>query len=107
MKLDLVLKGVWFDRIESGEKSHEYREIKPYWIKRLTGRLYGGDELSMLKRGAIGIPSQSFKPYDVVVFHRGYTKQIMTFEIKHISITKDKNNDLGEICFDICLGDRL
>lgn len=107
MKLDLVLTGAWFDKIDSGVKTHEYREIKPHWIKRLTGRLYGGDELAMLKRGAIGIPSQSFKPYSIVVLRRGYTNKIMTFKIKGISITKDKNNDLGEICFDICLGDRL
>lgn len=33
--LDLVLKGKWYDMIASGEKTEEYREIKPYWEKRL------------------------------------------------------------------------
>ena len=33
--LDLVLKGQWYDMIESGEKPEEYRDKKPYWIKRL------------------------------------------------------------------------
>ncbi len=33
--LDLPLMAVWFLMIESGEKKEEYREIKPYWIKRL------------------------------------------------------------------------
>lgn len=33
--LDLVLKGKWYDMIASGEKKEEYREIKPYWEKRL------------------------------------------------------------------------
>ena len=32
--LDLPLMAVWFLMIESGEKKEEYREIKPYWIKR-------------------------------------------------------------------------
>lgn len=34
--LHLTLKGKWFDMILSGEKKEEYREIKPYWIKRLS-----------------------------------------------------------------------
>lgn len=34
--LDLVLKGKWYDMIASGEKREEYREIKPYWEKRLV-----------------------------------------------------------------------
>jgi len=33
--LHLTLKKKWFDMIASGEKTEEYREIKPYWNKRL------------------------------------------------------------------------
>lgn len=33
--LHLVLKRKWYEMIESGEKKEEYREIKPYWEKRL------------------------------------------------------------------------
>lgn len=33
--LHLTLKKKWFDMIASGVKKEEYREIKPYWIKRL------------------------------------------------------------------------
>jgi len=33
--LHLTLKKKWFDMILSGEKKEEYREIKPYWTKRL------------------------------------------------------------------------
>lgn len=32
--LHLTLKKKWFDMIASGEKREEYREIKPYWLKR-------------------------------------------------------------------------
>lgn len=34
--LKLTLKKEWFDMILSGEKDEEYREIKPYWVTRLT-----------------------------------------------------------------------
>lgn len=33
--LILPIKKKWFDMILSGEKKEEYREIKPYWTKRL------------------------------------------------------------------------
>lgn len=38
--LHLTLKKQWFDMIFSGIKREEYREIKPYWIKRLMSRKY-------------------------------------------------------------------
>ena len=34
--LHLTLKRRWFDMIASGEKREEYREIKPYWTRRLA-----------------------------------------------------------------------
>ena len=33
--LILPIKKKWFDMILSGQKKEEYREIKPYWTKRL------------------------------------------------------------------------
>lgn len=56
--LDLVLKGKWYDMIERGAKLEEYREIKPYWDRRLFSR-----------------------PYTHVRFRRGYTKKSMTYTI--------------------------
>ena len=60
--LNLTLKKKWFDMILSGEKKHEYREIKPYWTKRL------------------------FKNYDAINFVNGYGKHRPQFliEIKYI-----------------------
>ncbi len=29
------LKKEWYEKIKSGEKTIEYREVKPYWEKRL------------------------------------------------------------------------
>jgi len=38
--LHLTLKRRWFDLIASGVKREEYREMKPYWHKRLSGRQF-------------------------------------------------------------------
>lgn len=35
--IHLPIKREWFDMILSGEKKEEYREFKPYWIRRLLG----------------------------------------------------------------------
>ena len=34
--LTLTVSKQWFDMIVACEKTEEYREIKPYWVKRLT-----------------------------------------------------------------------
>lgn len=34
--LPLVLKGKWYDMIERGEKTEEYRAASPYWAIRLS-----------------------------------------------------------------------
>ena len=72
--LCLPLKKKWYDMIESGEKCEEYREIKPYWISRLTEYKIGPDP-NMIE------PRRSFKPYTHVLFRYGYTKRTMLREI--------------------------
>lgn len=70
--LYLTLKKQWFDLIHSGIKTEEYREIKPYWIKRLT-------------KTSIGFhPSD----YTHVHFRLGYAKEAptMKFEISGFTI---------------------
>ena len=63
--LYLTLKKNWFDLILSGEKKEEYREIKPYWEKRLMG-----------------------KKYDRTIFRNGYGTNAPQFTIKLKSITQ-------------------
>jgi len=36
MNLQLSLKKQWFELTKSGIKKEDYREITPYWVKRLT-----------------------------------------------------------------------
>lgn len=76
--LDLVLKGEWYDMIESGEKKEEYREIKPYWVKRL------------IKSSSYGKNDNIFPKYEYVRFRRGYTNIKMLFKLE--CITKGVGN---------------
>lgn len=64
--LDLVLKEKWYRMIESGEKTEEYREIKPFWEKRMQ--------------------NCRNRHYDKVTFHLGYAKNrpSMTFALDKI-----------------------
>ena len=89
--LKLVLKDVWYDKIDSGLKTHEYREYKPFWTKRL-------------------IPLDR---YNLVEFQKAYRKNApkMLFKIRAIHILKDVIiKDLGMekpgSIFDIELGER-
>ena len=36
--LPLTINKKWFDQIVSCEKTEEYREVKGYWVKRLTNQ---------------------------------------------------------------------
>lgn len=58
--LHLTLTKKWFDLILSGEKPEEYREMKPYWHKRLMGG----------------------KTYDRIIFRNGYQKNAPQFTIE-------------------------
>ena len=61
--LHLTLKKQWFDMIASGEKTEEYREMKPYWHKRLLNR-----------------------KYDAISFRNGYSKTAPTMLIEFKSL---------------------
>ena len=65
--LHLVLKHKWYDMIDSGIKTEEYRERTPYWEKRLVQAYLNGR-------------------IDCVTFHRGYTKTTMTFRIEDLDV---------------------
>lgn len=98
--LHLVLKGKWYDMILSDIKKEEYREIKPFWIKRLcedwlltdVARLVSVMVVMNAEKEVNG--AYSFKSYSHVCFHRGYTSESMIIEIKDISIGIG-NKDLG------------
>ena len=117
--LHLPLKAKWYEMIESGVKTEEYREIKPYWIVRLF-RDENGRKISRLTANFLASNIEilkwwiesgklEFKPFDFVKFSYGYTKRTMTFEIESITIGKG-NPEWGaptEDVFIIKLGKRV
>lgn len=67
-ELVLPIKRKWFDMILAGEKTEEYREIKPYWTKRFK---------------TIELLDDSGKPTNnkaLVTFRNGYGKDAPEFK---------------------------
>lgn len=100
--LHLSVKKQWFDMISAGEKTEEYREIKPYWVARLfqdnsnivdvrnlASALAGRTDL--LKK-YIDAQRIVLKQYTHVLFINGYRKDSPRIEkeIESISIGKPK-----------------
>lgn len=67
--LHLTLKRQWLDMIASGEKREEYRELKPYWHKRLY-----------------------LKSFDVIVFRNGYSKDAPSMRVQAGKIRIGRGN---------------
>lgn len=87
--LYLPLKKEWYNLIERRVKTEEYREIKPYWIKRLvdpSGFYSAPTEEDVKSEEFKSLCFDPFKPFCKVVFSLGYTKRTMTFECKGIHI---------------------
>lgn len=82
--LHLPLKKEWYEMIESGVKTEEYREIKSYWNKRLTGIEH------LLFSFRYGYRSANENGYTHVKFSYGYTKRTMVFEINDITIGRGR-----------------
>lgn len=76
--LNLIIKQVWFDKILSGEKTQEFREVKPTTVKRLIELDEDGFEKEDENYNAIPIK------YDAIRFFVGYAKDrdSMLVEVK-------------------------
>lgn len=72
--LSLHLFGKYFDQIDEGTKTEEYRLYKPYWIKRLENRSY--DRIVMYR----GYPKKNDAVWVMVRPYRGYTIQTIKNE---------------------------
>lgn len=68
--LILHIKKKWFDLILSGDKKEEYREIKPYWSKRLchSWDAYGVCWSNKKERW-------DYKEFSEIEFRNGYGKE--------------------------------
>lgn len=84
--LFLPLKAKWYELIEKGIKEEEYREIKPYWIKRLVDPSGFESIQTESEESKFLCFFYPFKSFCKVIFSYGYTKRRMTFECKGIDI---------------------
>ena len=75
--LTLPVKGKWFYMELSGEKTEEYREIKPYWTTRILKWL--GHEKSDEKGVLEMLRVQGTLKQREVVFRNGYSTHSPTF----------------------------
>ena len=89
--LTFPLKKEWYEKIKSGEKTVEYREIKPYWTRTisLTVLKYGEHPWDFDKKPHIfdNFPAPC-------IFRLGYTKEILKAWITKIEIVDGKDTDL-------------
>lgn len=101
--LDLPIKKVWFDKIKTGEKTHEYRKATSHWCNNIGISIHCLQFVDKLRK------------VDFVRFRAGQTvkstdkDKVMYFEIKSIETINGKNTDLAIDCnvFDIKLGKRV
>ena len=110
--LDLSLTYHWFDEILSGQKKEEYREMKPFYQKRLLKHLYQCCHPDPVLIGHWEpYIKYVFKHYDAVRFHHGQGSRVtMLVECKSISIgygNPDWGAPTNEQVFIISLGQIL
>ena len=91
------LKKSWYEKIKSGEKTIEYREVKPYWTRRFYNE-NGGESSAMVEENVFAEP---LLVGQAVVFltmecklRLGYTNKYMTSYIPKIEVVDGKNTDL-------------
>lgn len=93
------LKKQWYEKIKSGEKTIEYRELKPYWIKRITNSV----QIHNQKHDYKACDFKSNIPTDDVCFkismpcflQLGYNPETrLRAEITQIKIVDGLNTDL-------------
>ncbi len=91
--LTFILKKKWYDKIKSGEKTIEYREVKPYWDNRIQKEMKRfGSTLFLREKGDfvkfILIPLEC-------KLRLGYTNKYMKANITYIKIIDGIDTDLA------------
>ena len=91
------LKKEYYEKIKRGEKTIEYREVKPYWTRRFYNE-NGGESSAMVEENVFAEPLLLGQ---AVVFltmecklRLGYTNKYMTANITKIEVVDGKDTDL-------------
>jgi len=82
--LHVTLLKKWFDAIARGEKTEEYRVIKPFWTQRLVGRHYAeihftngyGGHRPFMRVEFLGLSEGEFEGQPVFVLKLGKILEI-------------------------------
>lgn len=95
MKKTLIfpLKKEWYEKIKSGEKTIEYRELKEYWAKRIYKITGGANHFHKRNYGwYYGFCSENTT---ICKLRLGYTNKYLQAKIEHIDILNTgKDTDL-------------
>ena len=97
--LTFNLKKEWFEKIKSGEKTHEYREVKPYWTKRLVNYFdLSEEDIKKILTDKLYLEHQL-----LIAFVLGYTDKKILARCISITSAYGKNTDLDidKAVFDI------
>ena len=87
------LKKQWYEKILRGEKTIEYREVKPYWNKRLNTE-FNSYSLPLPKTGVAWRYEDWPQPH-AAILRLGYTKRHMTAQITKLEVVDGKYTDLA------------
>ena len=94
------LKKQWYEKIKSGEKTIEYREVKPYWTTRITKYKKWYSQFLRPKDRAdfIHFYNAEFNSLQCkakCILKLGYTKTYMIATITRIEVVYGKDTDLA------------
>lgn len=97
--LIFILKSCWYDKIASGEKEIEYREVKPYWRQRVKSILPPCFYSNIKKINATIKREKLEATYEEYVrplcqLRKAYTSERMIAKIKKIVIVNGLATDL-------------
>lgn len=92
--LTFVLKTKWYELFRSGEKKVEYREVKPYWIRRLKKAVDEPLFDEFFEDYEIGDALHVFQSPIDCILQKGYSKERLSAKISNIEIMNGKNTDL-------------
>ena len=118
--LQMSLKTKWFEMTKSGEKTEDYREITPYWCKRLL-LSFGKQRPTIFWKtylmmwGDVDNENFSFKEFNINTMTKGYPskddkEKIIQFEHAGIEIrtgNPEWGAEEGKLYFVIKHGKRI
>lgn len=92
-ELKLIIKQQWFDAILSGEKTEEYREVKPTTFKKYLNYVVAGELFSDLSE----VPNE--KKYTDDLKENGFDVELIQYDALrlYVGYNKDRDSMLVEV----------